>query len=243
MTHSRCFGEPAPGMPQEALPGRLIVIEGTDGVGRSTQVALLREWLEAEGYAVLHTGLRRSDLTGPGIERAKRGHTLDPTTLHLFYATDFADRLERLIIPALRAGMVVLTDRYFFSIVARAVVRGIDRQWIEDVFGFALIPDRVFYLDVDLEHLVPRVLNSIGFNYWESGQDFQGGSDLYQNYVRYQTALLAEFGQIAEQYHFTVVDACQSIGEVFSILQREIQPILDDMARREESRPSVAQRA
>ena len=231
MTKPRYFGSTAPGLPDEELPGRLIVIEGTDGVGRSTQVALLREWLEAQGYAVTHTGLRRSDLTGPGIERAKRGHTLDPTTLHLFYATDFADRLERQIVPALRAGMVVLTDRYFYSVVARAVVRGIDRAWMEDVFGFALVPDRVFYLDVDLQHLVPRVMRSIGFNYWESGQDYQGGSNLFQNYVRYQQALLGEFQRLAEQYDFTVVDARQGIADIFAILCRELQPILDDMAR------------
>jgi dTMP kinase len=231
MTQPRYFGSKAPGLPSEELPGRLIVIEGTDGVGRSTQVALLREWLEAQGYAVTHTGLRRSDLTGPGIERAKRGHTLDPMTLYLFYATDFADRLERLIIPALRAGMVVLTDRYFYSVVARAVVRGVDRAWMEDVFGFALVPDRVFYLDVDLEHLVPRVMRSIGFNYWESGQDYQGGSDLFQNYVRYQRSLLTEFQRLAEQYDFTVVDARQTIADIFAILCRELQPILDDMAR------------
>ncbi|HEX3722919.1 MAG TPA: hypothetical protein VHV31_09020, partial [Nitrolancea sp.] len=133
MMQLRFYGDPPPGFSERTFPGRLIVIEGTDGVGRSTQIALLKEWLEASGYAVLRTGLRRSSLAGRGIERAKLGHTLDPMTLNLFYATDFCDRMEHVIIPGLRAGMVVLTDRYIFSIIARAVVRGVNLRWIEDV--------------------------------------------------------------------------------------------------------------
>ena len=104
------------------MPGHLIVIEGTDGVGRSTQIALLKEWLETQGYAVMDTGFRRSELTGDGIDRAMRGHTLDNFTLNLFYATDFWDRMEKGIVPALRAGMVVLADRYIYTIMARARV-------------------------------------------------------------------------------------------------------------------------
>src|SRR6266545_4527575 len=122
MTELSFYGFRPPGIEGESLPGRLIVIEATDGAGRSTHVALLKEWLEDEGYAVLDTGLRRSDLAGPGIQRAKGGHTLDPITLNLFYAADFWDRLERQILPALRAGMVVLADRYVFSLIARAAV-------------------------------------------------------------------------------------------------------------------------
>ena len=113
---------------EKPLPGRLIVIEGTDGVGRSTQIALLKEWLETEGFAVSDTGFRRSSLTGSGIDRAKRGHILDYLTLNLFYATDFWDRMERSIMPALEAGMVILGDRYIFSIMARARVRGVPAQ-------------------------------------------------------------------------------------------------------------------
>src|SRR5215467_3083429 len=163
MTAPRFYGAPAPGVEDVALPGRLIVIEGTDGVGRSTHVSLLKEWLESRGYAVVNTGLRRSELAGSGIERAKRGNTLDPLTLNLLYATDFWDRLERQILPALRAGMVALVDRYIFSLISRARVRGLPNEWIENLFGFALVPDLVVYLDVDLEHLLPRVLSSTGF--------------------------------------------------------------------------------
>ena len=119
MTKLRYYGAGTiPGFESGELPGRLIVVEGTDGVGRSTQVALLHEWLEANGYAVTQTGLARSSLVGPGLTRAKQGHTLGDSTLNLFYATDFADRLEKEIIPALRAGFVCLTDRYIYSIIA-----------------------------------------------------------------------------------------------------------------------------
>ena len=229
VTHLQFFGFTPPGIEDDVLPGRLLVIEATDGVGRSTQVALLKEWLEDQGYAVLDTGLRRSDLAGRGIEQAKQGHTLDPITLQLFYATDFWDRLERQIIPALRAGMVVIADRYVFSLVARAVVRGVSREWMEDVYGFALVPDRVIYLDIDVEQLLPRVA-ATGFDYWESGQDFLPGSDVYDNFVRYQHELLQEFRHLADRFGFHVVDARGSVGEIFRALRAEIEAVVRTMA-------------
>lgn len=235
MRQLRFFGDPPPGMEERQFPGRLIVIEGTDGVGRSTQIALLKEWLEASGYAVMGTGLRRSSLAGRGIERAKRGHTLDPMTLNLFYATDFCDRMEHVILPGLRAGMVVLTDRYIFSLIARAVVRGVNRRWIEDVFGFALIPDIVFYLEIDVDNLLPRVLNSTGFDYWESGQDFLRGSDVYKNFIRYQSKLLPEFQTLAQQYGFNVVNARRGVLEIFEELKSGIENVVEDMIEDEPS--------
>lgn len=231
MTAPRFYGVTPPGVGSEPLPGRLIVVEGTDGVGRSTQISLLKEWLEDEGYAVVDTGLTRSRLAGPGIERAKRGHTLDPITLNLFYATDLWDRLERQILPALRAGMVALVDRYVFSVVARAVVRGVPRDWIEDVCGFALVPDRVFYLDIEVPQLLPRVLSSHGFDYWESGRDYLGGDDVYASFVRYQTELLAEFRGLAGRHGFTTVDAGGSVVEVFQRLRDEIAEVVRGMDR------------
>jgi dTMP kinase len=225
----RFYGERPPGIREVDLPGRLIVIEGTDGVGRSTQVALLKEWLEARGYAVVNTGLRRSDLAGRGIERAKRGNTLDPLTLNLLYATDFADRMERQIVPALRAGMVALVDRYIFSLMARARVRGLTAEWVENLFGFALVPDLVVYLDIDVEHLVPRVLNSTGFDYWESGQDYLPSPDVYQNFVDHQTRLLAEFRRLATEHAFITVDARKPIAEVFRTLCEVIEPVVQTM--------------
>src|SRR5712691_4063070 len=143
------YGVRLPGLELDDLVGKLIVLEGTDGVGRSTQIRLLKEWLEQQGHAVLDTGLTRSGLAGKGIKRAKEGHTLGRITLSLFYATDFADRLENEIVPALRAGFVVLTDRYTYSLMARALVRGIDLVWIRNAYRLALLPHVVFHLRTD----------------------------------------------------------------------------------------------
>jgi len=229
MTEMNFFGHRPPGIETDAVPGRLIVIEATDAAGRSTHVGLLKEWLEDEGYAVMDTGLRRSDLAGPGIQQAKEGHILDPITLNLFYATDLWDRLERRILPGLRAGMVVIADRYVFSLLARAAVRGVSQKWLEDVYGFALIPDRVIYLDIDVEHLVPRVLATSGFDYWESGQDFLRGHDMFQNFVTYQRLLLAEFRRLADRYGFAMVDGRGSAADVFRALKEEVGQVVRGM--------------
>ncbi len=207
-------------------PGHLIALEGTDGVGRSTQIALLREWLETQGYGVLHTGLTRSRLAGEGLRKAKQGTTLGQRTLDLFYATDFADRLENDILPALRAGFVVLTDRYVYSIIARSIIRGIDSNWLFDLYRFAPVADGVFYLKVDIPHLVPRVLARGGFDFWESGMDFRNERDLYSSFVPYQQELLRVFDELAAAHRFDVLDANLGIGEVFADLQRRILPII-----------------
>jgi dTMP kinase len=229
MNTPRFYGIRPPGIQAEPYPGRLVVIEGTDGVGRSTQIALLREWLEDRGIAVVQTGFRRSDLASRGIQRAKRGHTLDPLTLNLFYATDFWDRLERNIMPALRAGMVALVDRYIFSLIARAVLRGVPRGWMEDVYGMALVPDRIFYLDISVEDLLPRVIGTTGLDYWESGQDYLRGADLYHNYTSYQRLLLAEYRRLAEEFDFHVIDGSQPVGGVFRALQQGMEDIIAGM--------------
>jgi len=230
MTDIRFYGEGLAGYTRtKPLPGRLIVLEGTDGVGRSTQIALLREWVESQGYAVQATGLKRSALAGEGIKKAMDGHTLGNITANLFYATDMVDRMEKVIIPALRAGFVVLTDRYIYSIIARAIVRGVDPVWICDVFGFALVPDAVFYLHADLPHLIPRVLNARGFNYWESGKDFLSHGDYFDAFVEYQTRLLAQFEKMAGEYDFRSIDATQSIRDVFHTLTEDIGAVLADM--------------
>jgi dTMP kinase len=229
MTKMDFYGYGLPGMKHKSLPGKLIVLEGTDGVGRSTQVALLKEWLESEGYAVSATGLKRGKLAGKGIQQAMQGHTVGDTTMNLFYATDMVDRLERDILPALRAGFVVLTDRYIYSIIARALVRGADPVWLRNVFGFALVPDIVFYLQADLTHLVPRVLNARGFDYWESGVDFLQGRDYYDSFVEYQTRLLAQFDAIADEFNFVRIDANRSIRGVFQSLQGEIKELVKGM--------------
>ena len=154
----RYYGRGIPYLPIDGYPGKLIAIEGTDGVGRSTQIQLLREWLEVKGYGVVETGWTRSPLMQPTIELAKSSNTLNKLTFVLLYATDFADRLEKEIIPALKAGFVVLSDRYIFTALARAGVRGVDRQWLRNLYGFAIAPHLVFYLNVDVKTLIGRVL-------------------------------------------------------------------------------------
>lgn len=220
------YGVVLPEMNLENLPGKLIVIEGTDGVGRSTQIQLLKPWLEQQGRAVVDTGMTRSKLAGKGIKQAKQGHTLGRVTLNLFYATDFADRLENEIVPALRAGFVVLTDRYIFSLIARAVVRGIDPAWVRNVYRFALVPDAVFYLRIGVDELIPRVVFSTGFDYWESGTDLHPSEDMYESFRKYQPALLAEFENLVEEYQFKVIDATQDIPIVFKDLQEGISDVL-----------------
>lgn len=232
MTQVRYYGEGIPALQETNLPGKLLVVEGTDGVGRSTQIALLQEWLEGRGFAVASTGLRRSELASKGIDRAKQGHTLSDPVLFLLYATDLADRLESQIIPALRAGMVVLTDRYIYSMIARAQVRGTDPKWIRRVLGFALVPDAIFYLQADLPHLIPRVLEEQGgFDYWESGTDLLKGHDLFKNYVRYQTRLLMQFDAIAEEFNFRRLDANRSIKELYTDLRKEVAAVVAPMKR------------
>lgn len=225
------YGVVLPGMDLSGLPGKLFVIEGTDGVGRTTQINLLKPWLEQEGRAVLVTGMSRSTLAGRGIKRAKEGNTLGRVTLTLFYATDFADRLEKEIVPALRAGFVVLTDRYIYSLMARAFVRGIDPAWIRNLYRFAIKPDAVFYLRVGVEDLIPRVVFSHGFDYWESGMDLHASEDLYESFCKYQGALMGQFDGLAQEYSFEVVDASQRVEAVFRQLQTGIRGVLKEEAR------------
>ena len=220
------FGEGLPEIDLTELKGKLIVLEGTDGVGRSTHIGLLKQWLENHGHAVLDTGMTRSALAGKRLKQAKEGNTLGGITLSLFYATDFADRLENEIIPALRAGFIVLTDRYIYSLMARAIVRGMDAEWLREVYGFALKPDAIFYLRVNIDDLVTRVLQSGGFDYWESGMDLRMGEDLYESFIRYQKWLLAEFDKMVEPYGFETVDASSSIEEVFKNLRGRVDSII-----------------
>ncbi len=220
-----------PGMNLADLTGKLIVVEGTDGVGRSTQINLLKPWLEQQGRAVLDTGITRSELAGKGIKQAKEGHTLGRITLSLFYATDFTDRLEHQIIPALRAGFVVLTDRYIYSLMARALVRGIDPDWIRNVYNFALKPDAIFYLRIGVDDLIPRVVFTRGFDYWESGMDLHPSEDMYESFRKYQTSLLAQFDVLAEEYGFEVIDASADIRTVFESLRTGISRVLSGEVR------------
>ena len=227
MARFEFYGEKGlPNVNLDELKGKLVVIEGTDGVGRSTHTGLLKQWLENNGHAVLDTGMTRSALAGAGLKAAKEGHTLGWITMSVFYATDFADRFENEMIPALRAGFIVLTDRYVYSLMARGLVRGADHDWIRQVYEFALKPDVTIYLRLRIEDLITRVIQTTGFNYWEAGMDLHLGDDMYESFVEYQTRMLREFDQMAGLYKFQVIDAAPSIEEVFEQVKKKVEPLL-----------------
>ena len=235
------YGFGLPYVETEDLSGKLIVVEGTDGVGRSTQIDDLKKWLEVKGFGVVTTGWTRSPLMGKAIDEAKSGHTLNVNTFSLLYAADFADRLEHEIIPALRSGFIVLADRYIYTAFARSAVRGANRQWIRKVFGFALNPDAVFYMRIGVEDLIPRVINSQtlqkryweelsgeGMDYWESGMDMRLGGDFYDSFVEYQKRILKEFDKMTKEFYFQTIDASKNFEEINRDLKQGILGILED---------------
>ncbi len=226
MSRFESYGQGIPGTPLDDLAGWLVVVEGTDGVGRTTHVNKLRKHLERLGYAVAETGFTRSDLASRGIRRAKMGNTLGTNAFNLFYATDFADRLEQQIVPALRAGFVMITDRYTYSLIARAIVRGADPHWIKQVYSFALKPDAVFYLRIDAAELVPRVLADGPFDYWESGMDVPMGEDLYDSFVNYQGRIIAELDGLAREYEFHTIDATRAVSDIAAELCERVTAIV-----------------
>lgn len=231
MSAFESYGIRIPGVDPAELTGWLIAIEGTDGVGRTTHVNRLRTHLERLGYAVAETGLNRSDLASRGIRRAKQGNTLGSNAFNLFYATDFADRLEHQIIPALRSGFVMLTDRYVYSLIARAIVRGADPVWIKRVFDFSLKPDAVYYLRIEVPELVPRMLSKGTFDYWESGMDLPMGEDLYESFINYQKRVIEELDELSGAYHFHSIDATCGIDANSSALCAHVSELLQSGRR------------
>jgi dTMP kinase len=220
---SRFYGAPLPGVKVEDLSGSLIVIEGTDGSGRSTQISLLTEWLESEGFAVQTMGLRRSYLVGEDIDGLLAENAITRTTLALMYGTDFFDQLERRILPALRSGLVVLADRYIFTLIARAAVRGIGNDYLHGIYETALRPDLTFWLDVKPEVAFDREFKkSQAISYWESGRDMSLSNDLYQSFVKYQSLIKKEFEYLSKRHAFIELDGEASIPEVNNILRKRI---------------------
>jgi dTMP kinase len=220
---SRFYGTPMPGVTPEELSGSLIVIEGTDGSGRSTQISLLTEWLESEGFAVQTMGLRRSFLVGEDIDALLAENAVTRMTLALMYGTDFFDQLERRILPALRSGLVVLADRYIFTLIARAAVRGIGRDYLHGLYEMALRPDLTFWLDVKPEVAFDREFKkSHSISYWESGRDLSLSNDLFQSFIRYQSMVRKEFEYLSKRHEFIEVDGERSVSEVNGSLRKRI---------------------
>jgi len=220
----RFYGKGMPGVDLEQLKGQLIVVEGADGSGRSTQMDLLRNWLERRGYPTVNVGLKRSMLVARELEQAMRGNILGTRTLSLFYATDFADQLENRIIPALRSGFIVLADRYIYTLMSRAIVRGVEPEWIREVYGIALVPDIVFYLTVSPKILVERNLRKHSvLDYWESGMDMHRTSNMYGGFIEYQRLIQKEFKAMQQLYGFDAVDGNRSPRAIQHELRSKIE--------------------
>lgn len=212
-----------PGVTPEELSGSLIVIEGTDGSGRSTQISLLTEWLESEGFAVQTMGLRRSFLVGEDIDALLAENAVTRMTLALMYGTDFFDQLERRILPALRSGLVVLADRYIFTLIARSAVRGIGRDYLHGLYEMALRPDLTFWLDVRPEVAFDREFKkSHSISYWESGRDLSLSNDLFQSFIRYQSMVRKEFEYLSKRHEFVEINGERSVAEVNGSLRKRI---------------------
>jgi dTMP kinase len=192
----------------------------------ATQIELLQPWLELEGYAVSNTGWTRSPLLADTINEAKAGHELTVITFSLLYAADFADRIEHQIIPALKAGFIVIADRYMYTAFARNMVMGADPVWTRDLFGFALVPDLVLYLEIDVENLTPRVLAGKGMDYWESGMHLSLGIDLFDSFQRYQRRLIEEYNALAREFGFVSVDARRPVEDIQDELRGHVRDYL-----------------
>ena len=224
------YGHAVPYLEDIEIKGRFIVIEGPDASGRSTQIELLSSRLEADGHAVLNAGLRRSDLIGQGILEAKRNFVLGRRTISLFYAADFADQLENKIIPGLRSGYIVLSDRYIYTLMAREAVRGISSSWSHNLYGFALKPDIVFYLDVDPNELVHRVFKKNSYlDYYESGTDLRLSDNMLESFIMYQKLLKNQFKRMQKRYKIISIDGNRSINEINIDLHKRIDQYLKNL--------------
>ena len=226
-TLKRFYGHGIHGVDLEKLAGKLLVIEGADGSGRSTQIAKLVDWLEVSGHATVQVGLKRSTLVSEELDQAQKGNILSHTTMALFYATDFADQLENIILPALRAGFIVLADRYIYTLMARALVRELDEEWLRNLYGIALVPDAVIYLNLSPEHLVQRnFAKTHSLDYWESGMDLGLSRDLFDSFLKYQGLVAQRFSRLQAIYGFEIINGNRSPEEIHAELRQKVTVVL-----------------
>jgi len=210
------------------IHGSFIVIEGPDASGRSTQIQKITEKLEADGHAVVNTGLKRSALISKGIIEAKRNYQVGRRTMALYYAADFADQLENKIIPALKAGFVVISDRYIYTLIARSSVRGINKNWLHQLHSFAIKPDLIFYLNVDPYNLIHRVFKkNKSLDYYESGADLGISADIFDSFIKYQYLLKKEFNVMQKKYGLIDIDGDKDIEDINDQIQSKISEFLN----------------
>ncbi len=214
-------------MTKHGYEGLLIVIEGTDGSGKSTQLELLKKYIQAQSYGVMVSEWKTSRLIANVIDDAKDRNLLNATTYSLLYAADFADRLENQIIPALKSGFIVLLDRYYYTALARDVVRGQDIEWVKNLYDYAPEPDLVFYLDMPVDVLLKRIIGTTGLDFYESGRDVGFSTDFYKSFEIYQKKCLEQYNNMKSEYNFKSIDGTLSIKDIHNIMSDEVQKILD----------------
>jgi len=213
--------------PTHGFPGRLLVFEGLDGSGKSTQAALLGKWLRSNGYRVFFTEWNSSELVSSTIRRGKKKGLLTPTTFSLLHAVDFADRFDRTILPPLRAGYLVVCDRYAYTAFVRDAARGCDPAWVRMIYSFAPRPDRIFYFRVPVAVTLKRKLASRQkMNYYEAGMDLGLSDDLVESYQRFQGRLKREYDRLATIDDFRVVDAQRPVEAIQAELRTDLKPML-----------------
>jgi len=221
------YGYGLPGVDLQRLTGKLFVVEGADGSGRSTQIIRLVQFLEKSGHATVQVGLKHSSLVSEELQQAQQGNILSRITLSLFYATDFADQLENIMIPALKAGFIVLADRYIYTLMARDMVRGMDEAWLKNLYGIAPVPDAVFYLQASPENLVQRTFQkSHALDYWESGMDLGLSRDMFDSFLKYQALMATQFKKLQATYGFRIIDANQSANGIYEELRQDVEDVI-----------------
>jgi dTMP kinase len=220
------------GSETQSYPGRLFIVEGIDGSGKSTQLTLLAQWLRSEGYPVVFSEWNSSPVVKATTSRGKRRHLLTPLTFSLIHATDFSDRVEREIIPSLKAGAIVLADRYVYTAFARDVVRGIDPGWVRSLYRFAVVPTQAFYFRVPLEVALKRILSARPkLKPYEAGMDLGLHADVQESYKLFQAKILVEYERLVDEYALSVMDATKPVEVQQKMLRRAIKPHLKGLRR------------
>ena len=208
------------------LPGVLICVEGIDGSGKSTQLSLLRDWLRAKNLDVIFTEWNSSDLISQTTKKAKKKNLLSPRTFSLLHAVDFADRLEQIIIPALKAGFIVLADRYAYTAFARDVARGVDKSWVRNLYGFAIKPDLTLYYDISAEVSLERICSNRAPSFYEAGMDLKLSNNPYKSYVIFQNRVNDEYSDMVDEFGLVKIDASNTIHSKQVLLRQYVTELL-----------------
>ncbi len=207
--------------------GVLVCVEGIDGSGKSTQLSLLRDWLKSTGKDVIYTEWNSSPLISQTTKLAKKKNMLSPRTFSLLHAVDFADRLKQVIAPALKAGFIVLADRYAYTAFARDVARGVDPKWVREVYDFAIKPDLTIYFDIDPKTSMERICFNRTPKFYEAGMDLKLSNDPFESYILFQTRVVKEYKKMLKEYDIISLDAKDSIHKK----QVEIRKLLTDILK------------